>query len=111
MRVYVIDELLREQVQLIEKAMKAKGWTGGVEGIYYLPLPQELLDPDQAEHLAECGPFFLAVEVLPEALRLELLVRAANIIRCSCIRYATPVQRNHMIDFFDAFIRGLDIPV
>lgn len=111
MRVYVIDELLREQVEKIEKALKAKGWSGGLEGVYYLPLPDELLEEDQREHLPQCGPYLLALEALPEALRLELLVRASNIIRCSCIRYANPAQRNHMIDLLDAFIRELDIPV
>lgn len=111
MRVYVIDELFEEQVKKIEKALQAKGWTGGLEGVYYLPLPEGLLDAEQKEHLPTCGPFFLALEVRPETLRLELLVRAAGIIRCSCIRYATPTQRNHMIDLLDAFIRELDIPV
>jgi hypothetical protein len=51
----------------------------------------------------------MALEVLEDGLKLELLVRARNKMRCSCVCYATTDQRNHMLDYLDNFINDLEI--
>jgi hypothetical protein len=45
------------------------------------------------------------------SLRLELLVRARNKIRCSCVSYADSAQRKHMIEYLDQFIEELEVSV
>ena len=45
------------------------------------------------------------------SLKLELLVRARGKIRCSCVSYATPAQREYIVDYLDAFIKEHDIAV
>ncbi len=116
MRSYLIEDIYPDQLERISSALADNGYTGGLDGLFYLPVPQELLTPVQQAHAAECGPHIMALEVgLGEGgegvLKLELLVRAQNRLRCECVCYATPAQRTHAIDFLDAFIRRLDIPV
>lgn len=111
MRYYLIDELYEEDVKRIESALKEQGYAGGVEGIFYLPVPEDMLTDEQREHLGQCGPYILSLETGETWLKMELLVRARKILRCSCLAYAAPALRAHMIDFLDRFIRELDIPV
>ena len=111
MRSYFIDELLPQDVARIEEALTLKGYAGGLSGIYFLPIPQELYNAEQVEHAAECGPYCLAIETGTDWLKLELLVRGRGKLRCSCIAYCEPEARNAMIDRLDKLIRELDIPV
>ncbi|WP_243367953.1 hypothetical protein [Fundidesulfovibrio soli] len=111
MRVYQIDELTREDVEKIEARLVQKGWTGSIKGMYYVPIPEEFLGPEQSEHLESCGPFFLPLETGDGWIRLELLVRARKILRCSCVAYANASLREHMIDSLDLLVRELDIAV
>ena len=46
-----------------------------------------------------------------DRIACELLVRAEQVIRCSCIGYATAAQRNWLIDCIDAILEKLDISV
>lgn len=111
MRAYTVDELQEEDVKRIEEHLTRKGWTGSISGIYYVPVPQDLLSEEQRAHLDACGPFFLPLETGDTWVRLELLVRARQILRCSCIAYAHPALREHMIGVLDGLIRELDIAV
>lgn len=111
MRAYLIDELSREDVEKIEARLVQKGWTGAIKGIYYVPVPEQYLNPEQKEHLEACGPYFLPLETGDTWVRLELLVRARQILRCSCVAYANPAMREHMIDTLDSLVRELDIAV
>jgi len=38
-------------------------------------------------------------------------VRAQGKLRCSCVAYATPEQRAHIMDYMDNLLRELDITV
>lgn len=111
MRAYTVDELTEENVARIEDKLKQNGWTGSITGMYYVPIPEEHLGPEQREHLESCGPFFLPLEAGDGWIRLELLVRARQILRCSCVAYANAGLREHMIDALDSLIRELDIAV
>ncbi|WP_419787919.1 hypothetical protein [Pseudodesulfovibrio sp.] len=113
MRTYLVDDLYEDDFAKIVKALDDIKLNGPLEGIYYLPLPEDLLDSEQKDHLAECGPYFMALEtvkgVSESHIRLELLVRGRKKIRCSCITYATAAQRKHMIEYLDQFIEDLGI--
>ncbi len=110
MRSYMIEELEPEQVEKIRTTLSDRGWTSSLDGLYRIPVPEELLGPEQAEH-KQCGPFYMAVETGTTWIKLELLVRASQILRCSCIAYATPPQRSAVIDTLDELIKSNDIPV
>lgn len=112
MRSYLIEDFYPEHLQRVLASLTEKGLAGALDGIFYLPLPEALLTDAQREHAAECGPHMFVLEVLDEStVKLELLVRAQKKLRCECVMYATPAQREHIIDFLDDFIRQLDISV
>ena len=115
MRSYLIEDLTQDDFKTVVKAFDELELQGPLEGIYYLPLPVELLQQEQVDHQEECGPFFMALECIEGVeecqLKLELLVRARCKIRCSCVTYATPDQRRHMIEYLDQFIDELEISV
>lgn len=115
MRSYLIEDLVDKDYQRILSAFDVLGFRGPIEGIYYLPLPVELLQTEQQAHLDECGPYFMGLEGVESPdnnhFKLELLVRGRNKIRCSCITYATSAQRKHMIEYLDQFIEELEISV
>ncbi len=112
MRTYLIEDFLPEQLCLVRQRLQDQGLSGSLDGIYYLPVPLDQLTDEQREHFGECGPYIFVLEVPDEtSLKLELLVRAQSKLRCSCVMYATPMQRAFIMDFLDAFIRDLDISV
>jgi hypothetical protein len=108
MKQYVIDELRPADAVKLKDYLDTYLQRAGVDGIYWLGLANELLNPIQADH-AECGPFYLAVELTDQRLACELLVRAVNRIRCNCIGYATETQRNWLIQTIDAIFEMLKI--
>lgn len=110
MRTYRIEDLQPEHVERLARALDARGLGSGMDGLYWLPLPPNLLSADQLEHAPECGPHVLSLELLDEGLSLELLVRARGRLRCSCVCYAAPAQRAWGMDTVDALLRELDIP-
>ncbi|WP_027179258.1 hypothetical protein [Maridesulfovibrio bastinii] len=111
MKNYFIDELYEEDIVKITEALTELGFKGSIEGIFYLPVPPNLLQPEQLDHHDACGPYFMALETMPGALKMELLVRARNKMRCSCVCYANKEQRNHMINYLDDFLKDLGIVI
>ncbi len=115
MRSYLIEDLTPADVAKIGNKLKDKGLSGSLDGIYYIPIPQDLLDAEQHAHQTECGPHIFALELMADEdsglAKLELLVRAQGKLRCSCVSYATAAQRAHVMDWLDTFLRELDISV
>lgn len=115
MRNYLIEDISDDDYEKIVQALNEIKVNGPLEGIYYLPLPDALLQQEQKDHMDECGPYFMALEAIngpsDNQLKLELLVRARNKIRCSCVCYATSEQRKHMIEYLDQFIEELEISI
>ena len=115
MRAYLIEDLLPADIAKIGQRLKDKGLSGSLDGIYYIPVPQDLLNDEQRAHQAECGPHIFALELMADEdvglAKLELLVRAQGKLRCSCVAYATTDQRAHVIDWLDTCLRELDISV
>ena len=109
MRSYVLDEFMPGELARIANRLEEMELFAGMEGLYWLPVPPELLTPLQREHERECGPYVLALEILDEALRLELLVRARNRLRCDCVAYAEPELVQRMIAYLHALLDELKI--
>lgn len=100
MKHYVIDELRPKDYDLVRKHLEKHLEVSGMEGLYWMPLKEEILTNLQAEH-AECGPFYFAVALEPNQLSCELLVRTRKKLQCDCIAYATERQRNWIINWAD----------
>jgi len=104
MRQYRIDQLSREERGNIENYLKRTLKPGPMSGIYWIEVPQDLLNAEQRQH-NECGPFFFAVELEEEAVSFEMLVRSQTNLHCSCIAYASTAQRDFILRFVDKMLQ------
>lgn len=110
MKQYVIDELRPEDYQKLKAHLDSQYAVEGFEGLYWLTLGEEEYEGIQINH-TECRPFYFALELTPERLACELLVRTNKRVRCDCICYATERQRNWLIDSVDAICERIGIIV
>jgi hypothetical protein len=103
MRQYVIDELSFLERDNLDSYLKRTLKPAGLEGAFFLELPDDLWSESQQGH-EKCGPFYFAVILEKEQIRFEFLVRSSNNLHCSCIAWATPAQRQFVIDFADRML-------
>lgn len=103
MRQLLINELTKDEAQKARGFLVTNGQAGAVEGLYWLPIPPELLGEAQEGH-ESCGPFALAVELGEDFVSFELLVRSASNLHCSCTCYTTPAQRGFLLTFMDRLV-------
>ena len=103
MRQYVIDEISFLEHDNLDSYLKRTLKPGGLEGVFFLSLPPDLIGPEQIGH-GDCGPFYFSVILEPSAVRFELLVRSASNMHCTCIAQATQAQRQFVLDFADRML-------
>jgi len=108
MKQYTIDELRIEDYYKIRSYMEEFHNDKCIDGIYRIFLDKDILTQEQASH-SECAPFYFALELSEQMVTFEFLVRAKNIIRCSCIRYADKRQLNWLIDYVNSVLNRLNI--
>ncbi|MFO8049504.1 MAG: hypothetical protein R6U29_10770 [Desulfosudaceae bacterium] len=108
MKQYVIDELRPSDYDRLKSFLDNEFGPSSMGGIYWIPLPDDLLTETQASH-NDCRPFFFIADLDKTRLSLEFLVRTRNSIRCSCIAQATPPQREWLIRYIDTVFDELDI--
>jgi hypothetical protein len=108
MKQYVIDELRPAEHEALKKYLDHNFEPAGMDGIYWIPVATEVLSDTQLRH-AECRPHYLALDLDPDRLACELLVRTKNRMRCDCIQYATRTQRNWAIELIDNMFKSLKI--
>ena len=119
MQSYVIDELAAADCKKIQERMQDLGLAGSIDGLFWLPIPSHLLTSVQIAHKESCGPHALALESdlgvhdggtgASACIRLELLVRATNNLRCDCITKVSPELREHMVNYLDAMLTELEV--
>ena len=108
MKQYIVDELRPADQEKIGKILGEKfGWPV-MDNLYWLPLDPDHYSNIQAEHKT-CQPFYFALELTPESLACELLVRTKSRVRCDCIAYATEGQRNWLIHLVDDLFEQAEI--
>ena len=108
MKQYVIDELRPADHDKLKAHLDRHFPVKGFEGLYWMMLDAEQLTSLQKNH-TDCQPFYFALELLPDRLACELLVRSREKIRCHCIQNATQSQRNWLINKVDAIFDQLEL--
>jgi hypothetical protein len=108
MKQYSIDELRPEDFEKIKAYLDENFSVPGMESLYWLPLSPEVYEDAQRRH-EQCQPHYFALELLPDRLACELLVRTNQRVRCDCIRYASRKQRDWLIQVIDAMFDRLEI--
>jgi hypothetical protein len=110
MKQYVIDELRSGDYKKIRAYLDDKFGFSDVNGLYKIPIGPEGLNSIQVEH-TKCQPHYFAMNLEPDHLACELLVRTDSRIRCDCIGYASEEQRNRFIEFVELIMVELNIAV
>jgi len=108
MRQYVIDELRKHELERATRYLEEHCEPGGVNRLYWLQIPDDLLSGLQIEH-SSCAPFCIGIEVTDDSVVFEMLVRSRQKLRCSCIAYASESQRQFILGFADRLIRETEI--
>lgn len=108
MKQYVVDELRPEDYERLKNHLDETLQPAGLDGLYWLEVQPELLTGIQEAHM-DCRPLLFAIELEPDRLSCELLVRTKNRVRCQCMAYATETQRNWLIAYVDAMLEQLDV--
>ena len=108
MKQYLIDELRPDEHVKIKKHLDEKYATTVFDGLYWIPIGQTQYSRIQIEH-TECQPFYVALNLEPNLLACELLVRTQNRVRCACMGYATENQRNWLFRLVDDMFDRLKI--
>lgn len=108
MKQYVIDELRPADHQKIKLYLDENYGPCELGGIYWIPLDARYISETQSEHTA-CQPFYFAIELLPNAITCELLVRTRERVRCGCIAYADRRQRQWIIELIDKMFQELGV--
>ncbi len=100
MRQYIIDELRIEDYEKIKAYLEKHFDVSQIPGVYWIPIDPNYLTDIQASHI-DCQPFYFAVDLEPDHISCELLVRTKKKIKCECIEYADIEQRNWIIQIID----------
>ena len=108
MKQFVIDELRPADYQTLKSHLDDVFDAAAMDGIYWLPLATEVLSEIQIKHI-DCQPFYFAIDLEPDRLAVELLVRTQNQIRCDCMAHATETQCLWLIRQLDAIFERLEI--
>ena len=106
MRQYMLDEIVRNDIPRLREYLNQHAVAAGLEGIWWVDLPEDLLSPEQFSH-RNCQPFRFAVEMGDNFVRFEFLIRSLKTMRCSCIGYATRQQRDFILAFADRLVEDL----
>ena len=110
MKQYVIDELRYADYEALQQYFQSHFSPSGLDGLYWIPVDADILSDIQRSH-ADCHPHYFAVELQPERLSCEFLVRTAARVRCNCIAYADQRQREWLLQVIDAVLEKLAINV
>ena len=108
MRQYLLDEIRRSDYQRLRDYLSEHAQASGLQDIWWVDLPTDLLSPEQFDH-QDCQPFRFAIELGDDYLRIEFLIRSRNTMRCSCIDYATRQQRDFILAFADRMVEKLEL--
>jgi hypothetical protein len=108
MKQYVIDEFRPGEADKLKAYLENTFGPPELKSIFWIPVPGDILSPVQAAHQS-CQPFYFAVDINDYQMSCEILVRTRAVIRCNCIGYATPEQREWFLSYIDSIFEQLDI--
>ncbi len=108
MKQYVIDQLREQDYYDILDYLNENADKTMVEEVFWVNLPEELYSDLQHSH-TDCHPFYFAVNLNRNRVSFEWLIRSRQSLRCNCIAYATPEQRDYIIDWADKILAELKI--
>jgi len=110
MKLYLIDELRSEDLKKIKRYLNDSFGNPVLGNIYWVELDRDILTPVQKTHV-NCSPHVFALDLGKDYLSCEFLVRIKKNIKCECMAYATPRQRDWLINKIDLILDELGIVI
>ena len=104
----MIDQLRENDFLQLEDYLNNNSEAGELPGIYWIPIPESLLERTQLDH-PDCQPFFFAVNLDLNSICFELLIRTRSRLRCGCIQYASQEQRDYILNYADQLFEKLKL--
>ena len=108
MRAYLIDEISAPDMKKITGFLKENAMNSSLDSLFWIKIPEDILSETQFEH-RHCRPHVFAVELGKDWLKLEMFVRSLKNIQCTCPAYATPQQKDFIINFAHHMVDQLGI--
>lgn len=108
MRAYLIDELSAVDVKKIKTFLDKVAITSGIEKIFWIKIPQDMLSETQFRH-SDCQPHVFAVELGDHWIKVEFFVRTLRSLRCNCPGYCTRQQQAYVVNFTNMMLDQLGI--
>ena len=109
MRSIVYDELRPEDLKKLDRHLGRTLKNSALGGVFWLELPPDILTAEQNGHAKSCGPHRVTLVLEEDSLRLELLVRSSESLRCSCTGYASKTQTRFLLDYMERLMEELEI--
>ncbi len=108
MRQLLLDELSAQDVDRIHQWLADNADASRLEGVYWVDLPEDLLSHTQ--RTADGGrPYSFAVEVGPDYVKLEFLVRSRYSLHHPGTGFATASQRLFILEYSDRLLGELKV--
>ena len=108
MRSYLIDEISPPDMAKIEGYLEQNAIKSHSKKIVWVQMPQDLLSVTQFQH-RDCQPYAFAIELGPNWIKLESLVRNLKNLHCICNDYCTLQQRDFILNFAHKMMEHQDI--
>ncbi len=108
MKQFVIDELRPADFEKLKTYLDEAFGAGAIDGLYWLRIAENVFSDIQNDH-EECQPFYFAIDLEPDRVMIELLVRTKNRVRCACMAYATEIQCAWLMRQMDEIFERLEI--
>ncbi len=92
----------------LDEWLKTFTISSSIDGLYWVDLSTDLLDPDQYEENAD-HPFCFAVEIGDSWAKFEFLIRSRPNMKSQHIRYANSRQQEYILNFSRRLIEDLNL--
>jgi hypothetical protein len=107
-RQLVWDELTGEDVERVRNWLTDNAEPSGLDDIFWVEVPPEFWSESQSEH-PDGSPYCFAVEVGPDLVKFEFLIRSRFALRHPATGFATARQRQYILDYSDRLLAEVRI--
>lgn len=108
MRSYLIDEISYPDMKKIDEFLKENAIKSDLEKIFWVKIPEDILNEIQFQH-HNCQPYFFALELGQDWIKLEFFLRNLKNFKCECSGYCTNQQRDFILEYAQGMIKELGI--
>ena len=108
MKAYLIDEISASDIEKIASFLSENSIRSRLGSIFWVKIPADLLAGDQHEH-KDCQPYAFGVEMGDNWFKAEFFIRTLEGMGCDCQNYATPQQREFIINFSHSMLETLGV--